>query len=357
MAQFKSAARRRRDRNGFRLYPAPLEPMSRVRPEIPVDTGEPPDDLLPFVGWFMQQEDAAQRFAWVLRDSLDDLLDGQRTGRWCYQHTSKTERTHLGTMIEINLTKEFSIPNGDDLDWKIAGYDIDCKFSRDFGAWEIPMEMYLCSDHGEQSGKADHPALVTWVNDDTSQWAVGIVRVRDDLLAWKQDGSGRAYNRDNKRKIARGQRDRIHWMFGGLQQLPPNTLRHIDADVRGRIFADHRSGQKRVDALFRELQKVIIRRPVVLTVGQQDDAPKRVRDARNALAHEGIVVLGHQEAHPKIATDLGLPICDKGEWLSVRLVDVESGSDRRKTHHAERYWAVAGDDEWSPAIRGFYSKG
>src|SRR4051794_36388746 len=93
-------------------------------------TGFPPMDLVHIVEWFEKQTDARERFRWVLRDSLDDLLDGQRTGRWCYQQLSKTEKTHLGTIVEINLGKEFDIDDGDDLDWKIAGEDVDCKFSR-----------------------------------------------------------------------------------------------------------------------------------------------------------------------------------------------------------------------------------
>ena len=44
----------------------------------------------------------------------------------------------------MNLTKEFEFANGDDLDWQIAGRDVDCKFSKDLGGWEIPMEMYRC---------------------------------------------------------------------------------------------------------------------------------------------------------------------------------------------------------------------
>ena len=340
----KTAAQRRRDRNGFKRHAVPSELMSRAKAEVPA-VGSPPEDLRRFVEWIEGQQDSRQRFAWVLRDSLDELFDGQRTGRWCYQHvTSKTERAHLGTMIEINLTKEFSIPNGEDLDWRVAGYDLDCKFSKEFGAWEIPMEMYLCSDHAEQSGAADHPALVVWVQDDTSRWAAGVVRITDDMLAWKQGGSGRrAYNRDNKRKIAMTQRHRIHWLFGGMQtDLPANTLLRLSEGQHARIFADGRSGQKRVDALFRECQQQLIRRPVVLTVAQQDDAPKRARDARTHLRAEGLLVLGHATPHPQIARDLGLDVPSKGEWLSVKLapVDDEAGTDRLTTQYAGRRWAL-----------------
>lgn len=173
----------------FRIWDPPSEPMSRMPREWRIQPGleqEISDDIAPFVTWFCSQPEARERFRWALRDSLDEVLDGQRTGRWAYQHLTKTEKTYLGTAIEVNLTKEFAIGNGVDLDWSIAGVDIDCKFSKDFGGWEIPMEMYLCADHGERSGRANHPAVLTWVDDDTSQWAVGIVRITDERLRWKK---------------------------------------------------------------------------------------------------------------------------------------------------------------------------
>jgi Restriction endonuclease NaeI len=105
----------------------------------------------------------------------------------------------------MNLTKEFEIPNGSELDWSIDGHDLDCKFSKDIGGWEIPMEMYVCEEHGGRSGSADHPALLLWLNDDTSQWAAGLLRVTDFKLGWRNElATGlrkRAYNRDNKRRI------------------------------------------------------------------------------------------------------------------------------------------------------------
>lgn len=95
---------------------------------------EPAPELRDIAQWFETAPDARDRFRWALRDSLDELLDGQRTGRWAYQHLSKTEKTYLGTAVEVNLTKEFEFTDGDHLDWKIAGgRDIDCKFSKDVG--------------------------------------------------------------------------------------------------------------------------------------------------------------------------------------------------------------------------------
>ncbi|MCV7086979.1 restriction endonuclease [Mycolicibacter hiberniae] len=308
-----------------------------------------PPSLQPIVDWFDDAPDARERFRWALRDSLDELLDGQRTGRWAYQHLTKTEKTYLGTAVEVNLTKEFEFCNGDHLDWQIAGRDIDCKFSKDLGGWEIPMEMYLCADHGDRQGRADHPALLTWFDDTTSRWAAGLTTVSDESLRWKLDDNGdtvRAYNRDNKRRLAESSAAGVYWLWGGLQaDLPRNLLLHLNPDRRERIFSFPNSGQKRVDQLFREVQGQIVGRQTVLTVGQQDDAPKRVRDARLHLRSGGILILGHQDSHPAIATALQLPVPVKGEWIAVRVTPVSEADTRPCCILSGQRWAVAQVDE------------
>ena len=310
------------------------------------------------VRWFERQPNARERFAWVLRDSLDELLDGQRTGRWCYQHLMKTEKTYLGTAVEVNLTNEFEISEGVELDWNIDGREVDCKFSKDFGGWEIPMEMYLCSDHGEQSGAEDHLALLLWMNDDDSQWAAGIVQIRDELLRFKPGGF-RQYNRDNKRRLNNYGIESICWLWGGLHlDLPENLLLQLSERQRNAILS-HRSGQERVNTLFREVQHKIITRATVLTVAQQDDAMKRVRDSRLPLhlGDEGLMILGHQEADPHIASALGLPVPAKGEFVSCRVVPASEGVERR-AWLGDAWWRLAEETDAAcpcPA-RGLYRR-
>lgn len=250
----------------------------------------------------------------------------------------------------MNLTKEFEFANGAHLDWHISGYDIDCKFSKDLGGWEIPMEMYLCEDHGDRQGKADHPALVTWMNDDTNQWAAGIVTITDERLRWRREkddeGPVRAYNRDNKRRLADSSARDVYWLWGGLQtDLPRNLLLHLNPEARARVFSFPKSGQARVNQLFREVQGRIVGRQTVLTVAQQDDAPKRARDARLRLRPEGIVVLGHQDSHPVIAAALELPVPVKGEWIAARVVPVSDSDSRPFFTLDGQRWASAADGE------------
>jgi hypothetical protein len=340
------AAAMRRARNGFRVHPVPVSPMSTAKYRPPLVSRPAPDDLQPQISYFEGAADARERFRWTLRDSLDELLDGQRTGRWCYQHLMKTEKTYLGTAIEINLTREFEITEGDDLDWRIHNAEVDCKFSRNLGEWEIPMEMYICVDHGTQSGKANHPAALVWFNDDNCEWAAGLLRITDDRLRWRKDKAGnpvRAYNRDNKRRIAENALSEIYWLWGGLQKdLPPNLFLHLPPTTRAAILRERSSGQGRVNDLFRHVQGRLIERQAVLTAGQQDDAPKRARDARIHLRPDGIIVLGHEEPHRRIAASLELPTPHKGSWISVRVVPT-AHRDAGRFLLDGKWWAKASE--------------
>ncbi len=323
--------------------------MSTKRRPPSEESSSPAPALAGLVRWFEEQPDGRERFAWVLRDALDELLDGQRTRRWCYQQLNKTEKTHLGTKVELGLTKEFDISDGTDLDWKIDGQDVDCKFSKDFGGWEIPMEMYLCDDH-EQAGTADHLALLVWMNDDDAQWAAGVVQISDDLLKFRTYDSGRRrrqYNRDNKRRLNDDGMDSTYWLWGGQQDLPPNPLRRMSEESRRKILLNT-SGQERVNALLREIQCQIIDRQTMVTVAQQKDPMKRARDARlpQNLGGKGFLILGHQGADPHIARGLDLPVPYKGELVSCRVVPAEDGADSR-VWLGDGWWRLASADEAS----------
>ena len=78
----------------------------------------------------MAIRDFENRVATVLRDTLDQLYDGQRTGRYKWDQLHKTEKTHCGTLVEINMQREFQFADGKKLDYKIANTEVDCKYSQ-----------------------------------------------------------------------------------------------------------------------------------------------------------------------------------------------------------------------------------
>jgi len=279
--------------------------------------------------WLMSRDPSGARFARVLRESLDQILDGPRTGRFRYSELRKTEKTHVGTIVEINIGKEFDLPDGEVMDYRIGGVDVDCKYSMSFGGWQLPRE----SMH--------HLVLLTWADDDTGKWSAGLWRVDPDKL-------NQGKNLDSKKTMTAASRREIEWLWF-QHDLDENLLLHLDAPTLAAIFSldGRRAGQKRINQLFRLVQRRIIRREVVLTVARQKDGPRRARMAREPrhLGGEGIMVLGHYQWDVDVADSLDLPRPNSGEWISVRVHPVEPDSDRPTFHADGRQWAIARDDE------------
>lgn len=273
--------------------------------------------------------DVEQRFARVFRETFDQLYDGQHTGRFSWEQLFKTEKTHFGTLLEINLRREFSdvIDDGDLLDFKVAGHEIDCKYSFRMGGWMLPPESF------------GQLLLVCNADDAKSEWAVGIVRAAPEFLR-------AGVNRDLKSGLNEAGRGAIDWLHWGKPMLP-NVLLQIDDDARGRIFSS-KSGQKRVNELFRLAQRKRIRRNAVATVAQQDDFMKRVRangGARSALAEDGILVMGGDYAsHRRVAEGLGLEVPLPGEFISARVARADV-SDPNTVNLEDALWRLAEESD------------
>jgi len=242
-----------------------------------------------------------QRTAQVLRDTLDQLYDGQRTGRYRVDQLHKTEKTHCGTLVEINLHREFEFGDGETLDYNIAAVEVDCKYSQTLGGRRILQK------------KNGHLCLLVWADDASSRWSMGMVRVTPERL-------NTGGNRDRKATLNQAGREAITWLFDGAA-LPPNILLQLDRAEVDKIMALN-SGQQRINEIFRVAMGKIVGRGVVATLGQQDDYMKRVRangGARTVLQPEGIVILGQYGSHAAIARALGVPAPGGGNSLSVRL--------------------------------------
>src|SRR5580692_6835211 len=128
---------------------------------------------------------AGAQVASVLRDTLDQIYDGQHTGRWSYDQLHKTEKTHVGTLVEINLHRQFGFADGTATDYRIAGIEVDCKYSMTYGGWELPPEAIgqIC--------------LLITADDQRSTWQAGLLRVQEPFLRSGQ-------NRDAKRQLRAG---------------------------------------------------------------------------------------------------------------------------------------------------------
>ncbi|MFI8533020.1 NaeI family type II restriction endonuclease [Streptomyces aquilus] len=275
-----------------------------------------------------RMDPSGARFAAVLRNTIDQLLNGEVTGRFAWESLYKTERTHAGTLVEINLQREFEFADGIAMDYRIADIEVDCKYSQSFGGWMIPPEA------------RGHLCLLVWANDQESRWSAGLFRVREE---WLNQGS----NRDAKLTIKAIHRDKIHWLWRDAE-LPENVLLHMDPIDRAAVFA-LKSGQQRLNELFRRVQKRRISRNVVRTVAQQKDYMKRVRGnggARSALKAEGILIMGDYDSHRMVAKQLGLPEPHEGEFVSVRVA--QAGARHAACPQIEidgQNWAVADEND------------
>lgn len=288
------------------------------------------DQVSEHLSQIMQEADpGGERLSRVFRQSFDQAYDGVNTGRYRPEDLSKTESAHIGSLVEINIQREFKdlIGDGTAMDYMIDGHDVDCKYSKLPYGWMIPNETL------------GHYAMVCHANDRASTWRVGFVKVTEDILTL-------GGNRDQKRTIKAAAREGISWAWFDAD-LVPNTLLQLDPDTASHIM-EPKSGQERLNRLFRNATGRIIPRGTVATVAMQKDYMKRVRSnggARSRLQPEGIIILGDYNYHQEIAKNLGLPIPKKGDFLSVRVVQCGKDDPRRKVRLAQRYWAVAATDD------------
>jgi hypothetical protein len=285
------------------------------------------------------------RFADVLRDTYDQLYDGQRTGRFRWDELHKTEKTYMGTIVEINVHREFDFDDGDAMDYRIANVEVDCKYSQRLGGWEFPPEAY----------ENRHICLVIWASDNESRWEAGLIRVDGGSSILGRE------NRDRKRKLIGDGLQHVRPLYDS-PNLPENLLLHIDDATRDAILNPpgsrrEPSGQAKVNQLFRSVRERLVNRASVLTVAEQKDSMKRPRDARlkKHLGKEGILVLGHQEQDPLVAEALGLPRPPKGSFISVRVVPAEAAFPGRTAEIDGQHWRVAQSDDRvveAPPMRG-----
>ena len=251
----------------------------------------------------------------------------------------KTEKTYMGTLVEINLRRQFAFADGDATDYRIAGIEVDCKYSMTYGGSGPAAGGHrspLPPDHGER--QEQH-----------------LVRPRQIRV---RDGPFAASPTATQRQLSAAGRARVRQLWPRHGRLAGNLFLHMDPRIRERVFSakgkrGRQHGQARTNELFRCVQRRIIRRAEVATVAQQDDFMKRARGnggARTGLRSEGILVLGHQDDDPLVASALGLPVPRKGEFVSARVVPALADRDNPVAVIDGRSWALArSGDPHAPA--------
>ncbi|MDF3285478.1 NaeI family type II restriction endonuclease [Gordonia sp. N1V] len=246
------------------------------------------------------------RWAAVIRHTYDMIYNGQETGRYRWDQLMKTEKTHFGTLFEINAQREFGFDGGDETDYRIAGHQVDAKWSQSMGGWMLPPEVF------------DELALVATGDDAQSRWSLGLIRATAGV---RRVG----HNRDKKSQLNELGRQRVEWIWRDAE-LRPNVLLQLPRHVVDHIF-DHRHGTERTNRLFRAAEGMLVHRNAVATVSRQLDAQKRVRyngGARSALQPEGYIILSGMY-HRELAVEFGVPVPNADEYVSLRIVPSDRG--------------------------------
>jgi len=242
----------------------------------------------------------------LLRESFDGAIKTPKTGRRLYDELEKTEKTYIGTCVEIELRHRLGFSRGKVLDYEIAGLEVDLKFSVGT-SWMIPPEAF------------GRPCIIFSADEKKARCCFGLFIAKSGYL--------NAGNRDQKCSINKLGRESIRWLLKD-EPYPPNFWQSVPEDVADMI-ASARSGNKRIITLFREVMDQPISRKVIEDVAAQKDPMRRVRSdktrgTRNQLAKDSIILLcGDWSEAQQFINKVGLPPLGRSEFMSHRVVGDE----------------------------------
>lgn len=232
----------------------------------------------------------------LLRQAFDEVIDAPRTSRFTLGETEKTEKTYVGTKVEILIRNYLGVPKGAILDMMVDGEEIDIKNTtgRD---WMLPREV------------VGRPALLVRSSEKTALCDVGVVVCRPEYLRLST-------NQDGKGQLLAAQHVNIWWILR-QHPYPPNFWEILSVSDRTEIMSA-RGGTNRIAALFEKVQGKPISRQQVSALAQQHDYMKRIRrngGARDILAPKGIALLWGQRDRALIE-QLGLGPVTADEFVS-----------------------------------------
>jgi len=240
-------------------------------------------------------------FAHAVRQAIDEVIDGPRTGRWSADQLEKTEKIYVGTKIEIVVRAALDLERAGKLDTVVDKQPVDFKWSFT-SQWQIPTEAVgeIC--------------LVIGTKEDEALLDVGLVRCAEETL-----NPGR--NKDGKRTLSQKGRTGVRWVVRGAA-LPSNFISTLDPALRAKVMRGG-TGQARIRTLFTSLVERPIPRLAVETVAQQRDPMRRLRADRGS-ALPGLRVFSARYGNKELV-ELGYPPLAPDEFMSVPLRVIERG--------------------------------
>lgn len=286
----------------------------------PLPTTHPDyDTLAPLVEAILDRaggfRELARDLPRIFRNAVDEVIDAPRTGRFTLSETEKTEKTYLGTKIEMLVRTHLGFPAGRTLDLSIGGVEMDIK-NTTAQNWTLPPEA------------VGHPCLLNRLNERSAKCDVGAVIVKEEYL-----NPGR--NRDAKGTLSSFGRQQIWWILRD-HSYPSNFWEVLSLKDRQEIV-EAGGGTQRLAALFEKIQRKPISRVQVQALAQQHDYMKRIRrngGARDILAPKGIALLWGQ-GDKALIRELGLGPVGSDEFISYRPEDPHEIQRLRKAGHID----------------------
>ncbi|MBY5399909.1 hypothetical protein HFN01_34540 [Rhizobium leguminosarum] len=251
----------------------------------------------------------------LLRQAFDEVIDAPRTNRFTFAEIEKTEKTYLGTKVEILFRNYLGVPKGSILDMSIDGTEIDIKNTtgRD---WMLPREV------------VGRPAVLIRSNEKTAKCDLGLVVCHRDYMR-------SSTNQDGKGQLRADQHANIWWILRN-HPYPRNFWEVLSLRERNEIIAAG-GGTNRIAALFEKIQRQPISRHQVQALAQQSDYMKRIRrngGARDILAPKGVAILwGSKDRELIDLLNLG-PVTPE-EFISVRPADATEEKILKNAGHID----------------------
>lgn len=143
-----------------------------------------------------------EKFPSMLRNCIDDVIMTPKTGRRSYDELEKTEKTYIGTRVEIDLRNMLKLPKGK-LDTVLAGHDVDIKNTMGSN-WMIPTEAF------------GQPCILVAADEKRSVCFLGLIVAHVDYLS-------AGANKDKKKTVSAEGFQNIYWLLNA-QPYPPMNL-------------------------------------------------------------------------------------------------------------------------------------
>lgn len=241
----------------------------------------------------------------MLRKVVDDVVDTAGTGRRFIGELEKTEKTYLGTKVEMLLRHRMGFAKGSFLDLSVGGREVDIKFTVR-GNWMVPPEA------------VGQVLLLVAADESRGLCWMGLIKADLDKLT---EGK----NRDVKKTVSKDGFGHIRWLLNG-RAYEPNFWRDVPQDVVDAAFDPAVSGSERMMRLFSMMLRKPIPRRVVQEVTQQLDFTRRVRANGGArdITGKQIVILSNFMGQDAVA-NLGLQPLVKGAYIAI---DIRDAKDR-----------------------------